>query len=228
MKEKDSHYNSQIMQRELQALFFDFDGVVVDSARTKTEAFRALFHEYSGELIEKIVDHHVQNGGISRVEKIAYVHEYLLGKALTEQELKKWSERYSRLVVKKVIEVDWIAGAEEFFLEGPAEDVKVFLISGTPEEELRHILDVRGMSPLFHERLGSPVKKEVHIRRLLGDYGLDPKACVFIGDALTDYNAARATGLHFVGIQGEVELPADALVLEDCRKLDWAIDQVLG
>lgn len=216
------------MHRELQALFFDFDGVVVDSAKIKTESFRILFQEYSGELIKKIVDHHVQNGGISRVEKIAYVHEHLLGKRLSDQELRKWSERYSRLVIEKVIEVDWIAGAEEFFAAGCAENVKVFVISGTPEDELCHILDARGMSPLFHERLGSPVKKPVHIRRLLSSYDLDPQACVFIGDALTDYNAARETGLHFVGIQGEVELPDDALVLEDCRKLRWAIDQVLG
>ncbi len=216
------------MDRDLQALFFDFDGVIVDSARTKTEAFRTLFSDYSGELIEKIVDHHVQNGGISRVDKIAHVHEHILGKALSEKDLKLWSQRYSQLVVEKVITANWIAGAEEFFAKGVEEKVKVFVISGTPEDELQYILDARGMSNLFLERLGSPVKKPVHIRALVSKYDLDPQRCVFIGDALTDYNAAKETGLHFVGIQGEVTLPGDALVLEDCKKLRWAVDQVLS
>lgn len=216
------------MARELQALFFDFDGVIVDSVQTKTEAFRTLFQNYSGDVIEKVIAHHLQHGGISRVEKIAHVHEHILGQPLDEDELREWSQRYSELVVEKVIATKWIAGAKEFLDHGIDSDVKVFVISGTPEEELRHILDARNISHYFHERLGSPVKKPVHIRALLEKYGLNPCRCVFIGDALTDYFAAKETGLGFVGIQGEVQLPGEALVIKDCRQLQRAIDTLLG
>jgi phosphoglycolate phosphatase-like HAD superfamily hydrolase len=46
---------------------------------------------------------------------------------------------------------------------------------------------------------------------------------VFVGDALTDYNAARETGLHFIGIQGEVMFPDGTIVLADCTGLESAI-----
>ena len=49
----------------LRGVFFDFDGVVLESAQIKTEAFRDL---YSGlpELLPRILQYHQQNVGISR------------------------------------------------------------------------------------------------------------------------------------------------------------------
>ena len=79
------------------------------------------------------------------------------------------------------------------------------------------------MSGYFQEVLGSPIRKPVHIRNLLSKYRLVPDHCVFVGDALTDYNASRETGLQFIGIQGEVAFPEGTTVLPDCRELEGAI-----
>ena len=213
-------------QRRLQALFFDFDGVIVDSIQTKTEAFHILFNDCSDEVIQNVEEFHKQHGGISRVDKIAHAHEHFIGAPLCEEELKKWSARYSDLVVEKVIEVPWIKGAKEFLESTRNSTLDVFVISGTPEVELNYIIDKRGITDYFDERLGSPIRKPDHIRRLLEKYKLKPDDCVFIGDALTDYDAAKETGLHFVGIQGEVAFPAGTLVLEDCRSLQQAINNI--
>jgi hypothetical protein len=51
---------------------------------------------------------------------------------------------------------------------------------------------------------------------------------VFVADALTDYHAARETGLHFLGIQGDVELPEDALILPDCTGLQRAVADIFA
>lgn len=207
----------------LQGIFFDFDGVIIDSTFTKTEAFYALFHDYDGAIVEKIVAYHRLHGGISRVDKIDYAHRNIIGQPLTDSELTQWAARYSKLVFEKVVGVDWIAGAKEF-LDNSPEGIPLFVISGTPEDELKQILTRREISGYFSEILGSPTRKPNHIRRLLGEHKLDAENCVFVGDALTDYNAASETGLQFLGIQGEVPFPEGTLVLKDCCRLYEAIE----
>lgn len=205
--------------------FFDFDGVVVDSVGVKTEAFRTLFEPYGPEILHQVLEHHRLNGGISRIDKIQYSHTHFVGAPLSADELRDWGTRYSELVVDRVIAAPWIKGAEEFLQEMHGR-CRIFVISGTPEEELKRVIAVRNMGHYFDEILGSPIRKPTHIRTLLSTYGLEPASSVFLGDALTDYYAARETGLHFLGIQGDVELPEDAQMLPDCTGLKKALAQL--
>lgn len=209
----------------LQAVFFDFDGVLVDSGGIKTDGFRILFNQYEDRVVEEIAKYHQLHGGISRVDKIRHIHHHMLGTALTDDELALWAQKYSRLVLEKVISVDWIAGAEEF-LKSVYGTVPIFVISGTPEDELKEIITRRNIDHYFQEILGSPVRKPAHIRNLLSDYNLTPEQCVFVGDALTDYNAAIETKLCFIGIQGDIDFPHGTTVLPDCRSLQDEIHKL--
>ena len=206
----------------LQALFFDFDGVLVDSNSTKTEAFQALFADYDKQTVAAIVAYHKRHGGISRVEKIEYAHRHIINQPLTDAQLVHWTTAYSELVVNKVIDVPWIDGAQEF-LDRTQGTLPIFVISGTPEDELRYIIELRNMTNYFQKILGSPIRKPEHIRNILKNNKLVPEHCVFIGDALTDYNAAKETSLQFIGIQGEVNFPDGTTVLPDCCGLQGAI-----
>jgi phosphoglycolate phosphatase-like HAD superfamily hydrolase len=202
--------------------FLDFDGVVADSVGVKTEAFKTLFEPYGSEILVQVLEHHRLNGGISRIDKIQYAHTHFIGTPLSANDLANWGRKYSELVVGRVIDAPWIRGAREFLIEMQGR-TRIFLISGTPEDELKQVVEARGMTHYFDEILGSPIKKPAHIRALLSGYQLQPDSCVFVGDALTDYHAARETGLHFLGIQGDVELPEDAHVLPDCTGLQRAV-----
>ena len=204
--------------RTLQAVFFDFDGVIVDSNRTKAEAFRTLFHGYDDKVIAEIVDYHYQHGGISRVVKIEHAHRTIIGKPLTEAELASWAARYRCLVIEQVISVDWIVGAQ-LALKKLYTRVPIFVISGTPEEELVEVIERRGITEYFTEIAGSPTQKSIHIRRLLSKYTLTPDRCVFVGDSTTDYDAAQETGLFFIGIRGDIPFPVGTTVLADCGLL---------
>lgn len=210
------------LTHSLQAIFFDFDGVLVDSNATKNEAFRTLFRDYDEEIVLKIVAHHQRHGGISRVEKIRYAYQHIIKQPLTDEKLASLAAEYSGLVLEKVINTDWIVGAKEL-LDGIRGALPVFVISGTPEDELKEIIERRKMSKYFNAILGSPIKKPVHICNLLFEYRLIPENCIFVGDALTDYYAARETGLHFIGIQGDVEFPKGTTVLPNCKGLKRAI-----
>ena len=207
--------------------FFDFDGVVVDSVGVKTEAFRILFEPYGSEILSQVLEHHRLNGGISRIDKIQYSHTHFVGTPLSDIELANWGKKYSELVVDRVIEAPWIRGAQEFLVEMQGR-CRIFLISGTPEDELKRVVKARGITHYFDKILGSPIRKPAHIRTLLADYHLEPHLCVYVGDALTDYHAARETGLHFLGIQGDVELPDDARILPDCDGLQRAAADIFA
>jgi phosphoglycolate phosphatase-like HAD superfamily hydrolase len=214
-----------MMSKENAALFFDFDGVILDSVAIKTTPFVELFKPYGDQVLSQLLDYHRQHGGISRIEKIKFAHEHLIGKPLSEHELIAWGQRYSQLLADKVVGAAWIPGAREF-LEEVNGDIPVFVISGTPETELLQLIEKRNMTAYFTEMRGSPTRKPAHIRDLISRYRLNPDHCVFVGDALTDYNAARETGLLFVGIQGDIEFPEGTVVLPDCTRLKETILQL--
>ena len=55
---------------EYDLIFWDFDGVIKDSVGVKGEAFKTLFADYGNKVQEKIYCHHIENGGMSRHQKI--------------------------------------------------------------------------------------------------------------------------------------------------------------
>jgi HAD superfamily hydrolase (TIGR01549 family) len=206
------------MYKENAAFLFDFDGVLVDSTETKTNAYKELFKSYGPEIVSKIVAYHQQHGGISRVDKIIYAHKHFIDEPFSQKKAAKHAQRYSELVFEKVVKTNWIRGAEKF-VKLHFQHIPLFVISGTPEAELTEVVKRRNMDHYFKEVLGSPIRKPEHIRSLVARYNLDIENCFFIGDALTDYYAAKETGMPFIGIQGEVDFPEGTTVLPDCTTL---------
>ena len=54
------------------AIFLDFDGVILESLNAKGEAFVELFSEQPKLLLEKILNHHLKNGSLPRSKKFRY------------------------------------------------------------------------------------------------------------------------------------------------------------
>ena len=92
----------------VKGIIFDFDGVVVESVQVKTEAFAALYDSYGEQLVTKVVQHHLENGGMSRFEKFKIYHELFLNVKLSNSELLDLSNKFSKLVVQKVIGADYV------------------------------------------------------------------------------------------------------------------------
>ena len=67
------------MANQIKAIVFDFDGVIVDSVPIKTEAFRELYWPYGEEVVHKVAEHHIKNGGLPRSKKFKIYHNKFLG-----------------------------------------------------------------------------------------------------------------------------------------------------
>lgn len=202
-----------------EAFFFDFDGVLADSVEVKTRAFARLFESYGPEVVARVVAHHRYHGGMTRIEKFNhYYHEYL-GKSLSSKEMANLCKRFSELVVDEVVAAREIRGAREF-LQRWCERLTCFVVSATPEDEIKEIIKRRGIDGYFKEILGAPTSKKKNLETLLAEYDLNPSRCCFFGDAESDYLAARSCGVDFYGVvPGE-----DAPLIQAHPEVRWTND----
>ena len=96
-------------------IFWDFDGVIKDSVKVKSEAYTALFEPYGSAIAEKIRKHHEANGGISRFEKIPLYLEWA-GLQTTASNIDSFCAKFSTLVFQAVIDAPWVPGVNEYLL----------------------------------------------------------------------------------------------------------------
>lgn len=180
-----------------EVLVFDFDGVILESADIKTRAFRELFAPYP-EQLETIVAYHEANAGISRFRKFRHIHEHILGRSLGAEEERALGERFSDLVVAEVIRCPFVPGALEL-LNAYGKECVMFVASGTPDGELHRLVKARNLSAFFRGVYGSPKGKADIIAEILAGTAKPRTALVFVGDGRSDYEAAKAVGVAFVG-----------------------------
>jgi len=181
-----------------QAILLDFDGVLAESMHVKTEAFAQLFEPSGDEIVKKVVKHHIKHGGISRYKKIKYYYETYLNTSISDKELDKIAQKFSDIVVTRVIESDWVDGAKEF-LERYYNKLDLYVISGTPQEEMELIIKKRGMKKYFKGVYGTPDTKPVLAKRIMAENKYTPEKVLYIGDCLSDYHDALEVDVSFLG-----------------------------
>lgn len=183
-----------------QAIIFDFDGVILDSVNVKTETFAEIFRPHGSEVEAEVVSYHLANTGVTRFDKFRHYYTNILNKPITEEMLSELSKQFSDLAVRKVIASPYIEGALETLEELNLLRIPAYVVSGTPDEELRQIVKTKGLSHYFEEVHGSPRPKEEIVRDILERNNYSPSHCLLVGDSMTDYLAAQETGTRFLGI----------------------------
>ena len=106
----------------------------------------------------------------------------------------------------------------------------VCVISGTPTEEMRLIVEKRGLTSCFKGVFGSPESKSHWCAALLAEHGYRPEETLFIGDAKSDYNAARENKLTFLlrrhNDNKEIFSDYNGLAIEDFGNFDTVLDWI--
>jgi phosphoglycolate phosphatase-like HAD superfamily hydrolase len=181
----------------IQAILFDFDGVILDSLNVKTQAFYDMYLPYGAEIAQKAANHHLAHGGISRFEKFRIYHRDFLGIEITQEKLDELTDEFSQRVFEKVVSSPEVKGIREFLAQA-SHQYKMWVITGTPTEEIVEICKATQFTQYFQGLYGSPEKKTFWTHKILTEENLQPNEVVFVGDATTDYDAAIANKVHFI------------------------------
>lgn len=181
----------------LRAIVFDFDGVILESAEVKTEAFAELYKDHGPDVVARVREHHLANMGVSRFKKFEWIAENILGAALTSEHSSLLGSRFTELVLQKVLASPFVPGADAA-VEQLATTHPLFVASGTPDAELKMIVERRKLTRWFREVHGTPREKPAILRDLMGRHQLTAAEILFVGDGLSDHKAATEVGTEFL------------------------------
>lgn len=218
------------MSRPLQAIVFDFDGVIANSEPLHLVAFQQVLTEQGIELTAQ-----------------DYFHRYLgyddVGMFETlskDRGLAMSDERVAALVSRKGAKMQEMLhsgsvlfpGAKEF-IRNAASEVPIAIASGALRHEIDEIIEAAGMADLFTTVVASgdtpqskpsPDPYRLAFDRLQAQTGrpLDPRRCVAIEDSRWGLESARGAGLRCVGVTTSYpahELTGADLIVEGLKSL---------
>jgi len=181
---------------KFELIFWDFDGVIKESVPVKTDAFVELFQPYGKDVCNKVKQHHIENGGMSRFNKIPLYLEWS-NIAPTNERVDDMCAKFSGIVKNKVINSAWVPGVERFLRSNKGGCIFI-MVSATPQDELKDICKSLKLDKFFSKFYGSPTTKSSSIKMSMQDYGVSPEVCLMIGDAQADIDAAKENNISFI------------------------------
>jgi beta-phosphoglucomutase len=222
--------------RALQAIVFDFDGVIANSEPLHLQAFQQALAEEGIELSAR--DYYTRYLGFDDVGMFEALARDR-GIAMSDRQV-------TALVARKGMKLQAMlhAGSVLFpgaadFIRAAAAAVPVAIASGALRHEIEEILDAAGLAPLFTtvvasgdtpESKPSPAPYLLAFERLrqLTGRDLDPRRCVAIEDSRWGLESAQGAGLRCVGVTnsypahelGHVDLVVSGLDTLTLEQLD--------
>jgi beta-phosphoglucomutase-like phosphatase (HAD superfamily) len=210
------------------ALFFDVDGVLIDSLAIKGEALAETFRDFPNSR-QIVIDFHQANGGLTRTRKISMLYRLLAGADASKREIQERSARFGETVQQRVVAADEILGAEAA-LRWWAPKCPLYAVSATPSAELGFVLAARGIVHFFRGIRGWPPAKDKVISELLTEHGYAAQRCVLIGDSREDLLASRRSGVQFIHVCAPPNeaLPGQHPTIGNLQALNSAISITVG
>ena len=182
--------------RNSKAIIWDFDGVIKDSVGLKGKVFQDIFRDQTSAFQQKVYDHHIKNGGISRYEKIRIYLEWSSFEN-NMSNLARYAKKFSDQIKKEIINANYIHGIHEY-LKTYHKKQTFYLVTATPEEEITAITKELNIFDYFKSIFGYPNDKEKSFKFILQESKIKSNDFVVIGDSLNEYNAAKNNNLKFI------------------------------
>lgn len=186
----------------LEAIIFDCDGVILESADLKSQAFFKIGQPFGEEVQKRFYEYHLRHTGVSRYEKFAWLYQNELGRAITSDESDQLGRLFAQYCAEAVRQAPFVPGFEAV-LSYSYDRWPLFVASGTPQEELSQTLASRGLSAKFKAILGTPPAKSLLLAQIITNNRLDPQKTLMVGDGETDLKAAQDNHTLFYG-RGEL------------------------
>jgi beta-phosphoglucomutase len=224
----------------LQAVIFDFDGVIADSEPLHFRAFQQALAEDALELTPKLYySRYLGYDDVGMFQAFAEDHGVAMDAArVAELVARKGAKLQAMLSAGSVL----FPGAVDF-VRAAATAVPIAIASGALRHEIQEVIDAAGVADLFAAIVASgdtpqskpsPEPYRLAFERLQDAAGttLDPQRCVAIEDSRWGLESARGAGLRCVGVTNSYpadELTGAELVVSGLHALTLdALDRLCG
>jgi HAD superfamily hydrolase (TIGR01549 family) len=192
--------------KQYKTLVLDCDGVVLNSNKTKVNAYFEVAKRNGGTdaQAQALVDHHVQKGSFPRNGKIEYYLKEILKQDVTDEVMQQYMQSFEEFLDKALMECEVSQGLIP--LRNESLHTKWMMLSGGDQRELRTIFARRNLADLFDAGIfGGPDTKDLVLAREKANGNLQLPA-LFIGDSKYDFEAATRAGLDFVFLSDWTEV----------------------
>lgn len=210
----------------IRAVFFDCDGVIIQSQPVSVDRGSALFQSEAPRLLDRI-----RNRSGARLEADPderTIYEPALDCRITLREMELLCDELSGLLDTAGREPNLIPGAREY-LETHFGRHDFFLISTAEQDCLEAVCQQQRINHYFRHIAGGPRSKTKWLKQLLRHFKIDPRQSVLVGDTAADYQAAQKTGMRFVGVGSNLHpdrKSAAIPVISDLHGLDQALAEL--
>lgn len=180
-------------------VFWDFDGVILDSNKIRTEGFRSVLKNYATDAVEKLIEFHESNGGLSRYVKFNFFFEKVLNQEPDKEVVANLCSEFSKIMRKLLSNKEYLIDDTNAYIKQFYNDQVFYITSGSDQEELRYLCQQLGIQDYFKGIFGSPTPKIVNVATIIKSNNLLKSDCCLIGDSINDKEAADANDIGFVG-----------------------------
>lgn len=184
---------------DYQAIFWDFDGVILNSNAVRDLGFEKVLSDYPKNEVAELLEFHRANGGLSRYVKFRYFFEKIKNEEVTEGKILEYANRFSEIMRVLLIDKSLLIMETVNFITKKHKEIPMYIVSGSDQEELRYLCNKLGLANYFKRIHGSPIPKTNWVKKILIEELLDAKKCILIGDSYNDYEAAKANNILFMG-----------------------------
>jgi len=180
-------------------ILFDFDGVILDSMKIRTDGFREIFSSFQKKDVDLLVDFHNKNGGLSRYVKIEYFFKRILNEDIDTQKINEIAARFSEIMRYKLIDKSLLIEPTINFIYKNYKAFNFHIVSGSDQNELRFLCDKLKLREYFISIFGSPTVKDDLVANIIKSHKYKKAETIIIGDSINDFNAAERNKIKFFG-----------------------------
>ena len=199
-------------------ILWDFDGVILDSMAVRDWGFKEIFKDFPQEQVDKLLQYHTLNGGLSRYVKIRYFYNEILGKKISELEVLEFANEFSLLMKKELINPKNLIQDSLNFIKENYKNYNFHIVSGSDQEELRFLCKELAIDHYFLSIFGSPTPKKQLVKNLLDSKEYDLNQTCLIGDSINDFEAADYNTIKFFGFNNVKLLELNENYIETFNK----------
>ena len=185
-------------------IIFDCDGVIFNSNKIKTDGFYETTKKYGEKYAKKLVQFHINNGGMSRYKKYNYFFTKILNKKIQKEEFDKLLNDYSLYLRKELISCDLTYNFHKLIMK--LTNKKLIVVSGGQEEDLKQLFSYRKIDKYFKGSIfGSPLNKEDIFKREIKNNNILFPA-IYLGDSKYDYESSIKHNIDFIFVNEWTEM----------------------